>query len=1194
MVRRTTGAARWPGWTTRSAATIVLFQVAVFALLVLFINGSLDPASIPSRILNRDTRMTANKVNYHSLSQDAASTPLFDVNRAVADLENISKTPHSLNDMRSIDVRDYLRKTIWNIIKGSSAEFSDPVANGTAAEFKANDGLVYWEDSSLVVRVPGTGDRSEALLVQAHYDAVPMSHGAFDDGVGVVVCLELLRSLVSQPTRHPVLINIDWGEENGLFGATLFARFHPWAESVRAYVNLETGGVGGRAMLFRASHQSLLQAYKQAVSKPYASLVGNDAFKLGIVKSDTDYSVYTTRYGIPGLDFAFANHRTLYHTERDNIQHVTSESVLSMGVATLSTARQIADSEHILPTLPRSPRLPERPRQISTVSRSFIAADESFGDKRENISIANRQHIVITPPTSTADDIVEDVVFYDVLSWFMVVRSYSAELLLNLLTGVIGFVVVVAVQYPFMRALPGDNDSAELSELSPTERLVMQLGRGGFFGSMLQALAVLVRAYLAGIFGSLLFTGIMISLVVPRLAYTHILLFVLLLFSAAALSITCVLSAWACRTRAADIQAMVWYAHCVFRCLILLLVVVPLNWTGIGILYLDQLYTWAAITAALFTALIDTKNILGQMWRRWICALATRLSARRGTAGNHQERLLALEDSDNDNDDEHPINNGASAVAIGVHVLSALRLIICVVLPLAAGMDVMLRLLVVLKDHLADGSPPFACIAIAALHIVTFVMMLAPYIIDVVKNSDTHWLVRYMNTIVEPCFRLVSIPWESDRPTFGAARIPSRSQISLHTNHHSDDNDEYVESDGEAYPRVIDYHGENSDSDANERVILLGSGDRNASTGNASTRNSAHLDAALDSYSEDSDDELGRRQPRTLGVLKGESPETVGMRMIYMWAGIWLALWVLTQLVMLAGDGYNDSDNPLKVRVFHSTRIPAECIGKSSGVESECAVSRLSLSSPDSAGLAKLVNIVAPSELTPACFSLSTRGFFKCNFFYNSDNLEDVTNNTAWSPKNAITIANISHTIEPSSHGTRFNVALSFLAPETRTCFVDFGSHRGYSPQAYPNPHPVPPPANASRVVTGVPVLTPVISRVVLPVIEHARFVNHTLDKTAFVSEPISDRDPVFSGRILAHKQDFDSAGLFTADIQYSVPVENATSSARLKVDISCYFDQADRHTPLLASIIGTAPKWAVFTPDSNTLSTVTLVGLEI
>ncbi|KAI8325587.1 hypothetical protein GQ54DRAFT_244785, partial [Martensiomyces pterosporus] len=85
-------------------------------------------------------------------------------------------------------------------------------------------------------------------------------------------------------------------------GAVLFARFHPWAEDIRGYLNLEAGGVGGRAMLFRASHPELLSAYKRAVQKPYASLIGNDAMRLGIVHSDTDFSIYTTRYGVPGLD----------------------------------------------------------------------------------------------------------------------------------------------------------------------------------------------------------------------------------------------------------------------------------------------------------------------------------------------------------------------------------------------------------------------------------------------------------------------------------------------------------------------------------------------------------------------------------------------------------------------------------------------------------------------------------------------------------------------------------------------------------------------------------------------------------------------------------------------------------------------------------------------------------------------------
>ncbi|KAJ2847506.1 hypothetical protein GGI22_005955, partial [Coemansia erecta] len=207
----------------------------------------------------------------------------FDVQRALSNLKEIARTPHSLNDPRSIGVRDYLHKTIGQIIAGTDVELSGPANNSFVAEFKAGGSLVYWEDSSLVVRVPGTGENREALLVQAHYDAVPMSHGAYDDGVGVVVCLELLQSLVQRPVRHPVVINIDWGEESGLVGAILFARFHSWAEDVRAYINLEAGGVGGRAMVFRASHPALLSAYKQAAPAPHASLIGNNAFKLGIV-----------------------------------------------------------------------------------------------------------------------------------------------------------------------------------------------------------------------------------------------------------------------------------------------------------------------------------------------------------------------------------------------------------------------------------------------------------------------------------------------------------------------------------------------------------------------------------------------------------------------------------------------------------------------------------------------------------------------------------------------------------------------------------------------------------------------------------------------------------------------------------------------------------------------------------------------
>ncbi|KAJ1734267.1 hypothetical protein LPJ61_001171 [Coemansia biformis] len=115
-----------------------------------------------------------------------------------------------------------------------------------------------------------------------------------------------------------------------------------------------------------------------------------------------------------------------------------------------------------------------------------------------------------------------------------------------------------------------------------------------------------------------------------------------------------------------------------------------------------------------------------------------------------------------------------------------------------------------------------------------------------------------------------------------------------------------------------------------------------------------------------------------------------------------------------------------------------------------------------------------------------------------------------------------------------------------------------------------------------------------MPVIERARLVGAGAGETARAVEPIADRNPVFSGRILAHKRSFDSHGLFVAEVRYLLPAVNTTSPAGVTIDISCYFDQAERHTPLLASVIGASPDWAAFTPAGNTLSTVTVAGINI
>ncbi|TYB42388.1 M28 family peptidase [Actinomadura chibensis] len=63
-----------------------------------------------------------------------------------------------------------------------------------------------------------------AVIVSAHYDTVPGSPGANDDGSGTVLCLELARVLRRLPTQQAVRICLWGAEEYGLVGARHYVK----------------------------------------------------------------------------------------------------------------------------------------------------------------------------------------------------------------------------------------------------------------------------------------------------------------------------------------------------------------------------------------------------------------------------------------------------------------------------------------------------------------------------------------------------------------------------------------------------------------------------------------------------------------------------------------------------------------------------------------------------------------------------------------------------------------------------------------------------------------------------------------------------------------------------------------------------------------------------------------------------------
>ena len=195
---------------------------------------------------------------------------------------------------------------------------------------------------NLVARLPGRGPG--AVLVSAHYDSPPESVGAADDGVAVAVVVELARALAAgPPLEHSVILNVNDGEELGLLGATAFTG-HRWMRDVRAFVNLESAGPGGRAILFQAGPGNawLTRAYARAVPYPHGSVYGQDLFQSGAIPSATDFEVYRDLGRARGLDIALYRDGYAYHTALDRTSRVAAGSVQHMGSNALALVRELA------------------------------------------------------------------------------------------------------------------------------------------------------------------------------------------------------------------------------------------------------------------------------------------------------------------------------------------------------------------------------------------------------------------------------------------------------------------------------------------------------------------------------------------------------------------------------------------------------------------------------------------------------------------------------------------------------------------------------------------------------------------------------------------------------------------------------------------------------------------------------------
>ena len=304
--------------------------------------------------------------------------PGVNTTQAWLDLEHLSKDYHPFISRSNQAVRQWLVTRIEDILDANKIDWQTVSEHGGAQtltkdtrslpvtvfddsrsnityEF-SKEWITYFEGENIMVYIRGSEDEEGdwwqhnttykgigGVLVNAHYDSVSTGYGATDDGVGVVTVLQLISHFTrdgNQPKKGIVAL-LNNGEEDGLYGAKAFTQ-HPVSHFPHAFLNLEGAGAGGRATLFRSTDTEVTKFYAKS-KYPFGSVVSGDGFKRGLIRSGTDYSVFTADLGMRGLDVAFMEPRARYHTSQDDARDTSIDSLWHMLSAALATVKGLSD-----------------------------------------------------------------------------------------------------------------------------------------------------------------------------------------------------------------------------------------------------------------------------------------------------------------------------------------------------------------------------------------------------------------------------------------------------------------------------------------------------------------------------------------------------------------------------------------------------------------------------------------------------------------------------------------------------------------------------------------------------------------------------------------------------------------------------------------------------------------------------------
>ena len=266
----------------------------------------------------------------------------FSYERALEHLKQFATEPRPINSAAHDRVRDYIMDQLRK--QGLQPELQ--TAEVLSQKFNPETGTAVGKVrvQNIIAQLRGASSGNKALMLTAHYDSVPQSPGANDDGAGVATLLETLSAVrAGGSLKNDLILLFTDGEEVGLMGAQTFANENPLAKKVGVVLNFEARGSCGPVFMFETSGDNgdLIKEFARSVPHPFANSMMFNLYQT--LPNNTDMTMFR-RVGMKGLNFAYIGCVTNYHSPSDNLSAIDNASLQHMGSYALALTRGFGNS----------------------------------------------------------------------------------------------------------------------------------------------------------------------------------------------------------------------------------------------------------------------------------------------------------------------------------------------------------------------------------------------------------------------------------------------------------------------------------------------------------------------------------------------------------------------------------------------------------------------------------------------------------------------------------------------------------------------------------------------------------------------------------------------------------------------------------------------------------------------------------